>query len=121
MYFARSERMPIFVKSAQKNFRFLVLLTKRTRRWRILVSCRRFCGKQENSRLPDGAPKQACRLASAGGAAEHQRRYLIMQIRKSHRILAALLALVMLVGLMPAAAFAKSAGNDGSALSLIHI
>ena len=38
-----------------------------------------------------------------------------MQIRKSHRILAALLALVMLVGLMPAAAFAKSAGNDGSA------
>ena len=115
MYFARSERMPIFVKSAQKNFRFLVLLTKRTRRWRILVSCRRFCGKQENSRLPDGAPKQACRLASAGGAAEHQRRYLIMQIRKSHRILAALLALVMLVGLMPAAAFAKSAGNDGSA------
>ena len=38
-----------------------------------------------------------------------------MQIRKSHRILAAVLTLVMLVGLLPTAAFAKSAGNDGSA------
>lgn len=36
-----------------------------------------------------------------------------MQIRKSHRILAAVLTLVMLVGLLPTAAFAKSAGNDG--------
>ena len=38
-----------------------------------------------------------------------------MQIRKSYRILAAVLALVMLVGLLPTAVFAKSAGNDGSA------
>ena len=38
-----------------------------------------------------------------------------MQIRKSHRILAAALALVMVVGMLPTMAFARSAGNDGSA------
>ena len=38
-----------------------------------------------------------------------------MQIRKSHRILAAVLALVMAVGMLPTAAFARSAGDDGSA------
>lgn len=38
-----------------------------------------------------------------------------METRKFHRILAALLSLVMVFGLMPSVAFARSAGNDGSA------
>ena len=38
-----------------------------------------------------------------------------MQIRKSHRVLAAVLSLVMVFGMMPTVAFARSAGNDGSA------
>ena len=38
-----------------------------------------------------------------------------MQIRKTHRIFAALLVLTMVIGLVPVTALARSAGNDGSA------
>ncbi|MDY4220306.1 MAG: discoidin domain-containing protein, partial [Candidatus Faecousia sp.] len=38
-----------------------------------------------------------------------------MQMKKSHRLLAVLLALVMVVGLLPTTVFARSAGDDGSA------
>ena len=38
-----------------------------------------------------------------------------MQMKKSHRLLAALLAFVMVVGLLPTAVLARSPGDDGSA------
>ena len=38
-----------------------------------------------------------------------------MQIRKTHRIFAALLVFAMVVGLLPVSAFARANGDDGSA------